>query len=168
MSTRRNCRINTGTDVISKHQLIMWWKPQVFKLNGLWVIKLQSTNRSDRVKMGRVGVRSGRSGGTSFLSENIKCSAQFCQCREKLVVQTNASSILRRMVVFASMSLYWFVFCSMLCDSLHFHRSATSTCRNWWPHWKFSLAPGRFEFGMSKSTSVPNFVPVDNFERFSP
>ena len=168
MSTRRNCRIDTDSDVISKHQLIMRWKPQVSNLNGLWVIKLQSKKRSDRVKTGRMGVRSGHSGSTSFLCENMKCRAQFCICREKFVVQTNATSILRRMVAFASMSLNWFVFCSALCEPLHFHRSATPTCRYWWPHREFFLAPGKFELGMSKSTSVPNFVPVHNFERFSP
>ena len=38
----------------------------------------------------------------------------------------------------------------------------------WRPHWELALAPGRFEFSRSNTTSVPNFMLVGNSAQFSP
>ena len=46
--------------------------------------------------------------------------------------------------------------------------AAILNCPIWRPHRKLALAPGRFEFSRSNTTSVPNFMLVGNSAQFLP
>ena len=49
--------------------------------------------------------------------------------------------------------------CAKLCSRM----AAILNCPIWRRHWELALAPGRFGFSISKTTSVPNFMLLHKF-----